>query len=321
MAENFKSDINNRDINIDNIEVRHFHGQTALLTGGVSKPNNISKEVWFNEKVVEKASVNAKPIYDAILIDEYQDFYLNWIELCLKLCKEYKDKNGKLIKNIFLAGDRLQSIYNKTDVSWSSIGINMRGRAKLLKTSYRSAKQHLTLALNFLKQDKTLKSEVDKFYKDDSEDNSLNSVNDGSLEFIKGNYNSISDKILELKKQGYTNEDFLILADSKKTCENIIKSISNQLKYQMEYVKDIDSTDINNSIILTTYHSSKGLEAKVVFLTNLDSIYNGNDIGEQLKRKTVYVGITRASKKLFIHSAMGMGEGLVNELKELSREI
>lgn len=319
MAENFKSDINNRDVNIDNIEVRHFHGQASLLTGGVSRPNNISVDIWFKEKVVEKASVNAKPIYDAILIDEYQDFYLNWIELCLKLCKEYKDKNGKQIKNIFLAGDRLQSIYNNKDVSWSSIGINMQGRSKLLKTSYRSAKQHMALALDFLKLDDKLKSEVDKFYKDDSEDNSLNSVNDGSLEFIKGNYNSISDKILELMKQGYNNEDFLILADSEKTCKNIIKSASNQLKYQMAYVKDIDPTDINNNIILTTYHSSKGLEAKIVFLTNMDSIYNGDDIGEQLKRKTVYVGITRASEKLFIHSTVGASKNLVERLKSIAK--
>ncbi|MGL5353611.1 MAG: UvrD-helicase domain-containing protein, partial [Clostridium sp.] len=196
MAENFKNDINNKDINIDNIEVRHFHSETALLTKGIRKPDDVSLDLWFNEKIIEKASVNARPLYDAVLIDEYQDFYLNWIELCLKLCKTYEGKNGKPIKNVFLAGDRLQSIYNAKDVTWSSIGIDMRGRSKFLKTSYRSAKQHFNLALEFLKQDKTLKSEVDKYYVDDSNDNSLYSLNNGSVEFIRGNYNSIGERII-----------------------------------------------------------------------------------------------------------------------------
>lgn len=320
MAENFKNDINNRDINIDNIEVRHFHEETSILLGRKRKPANIDTTTWFRETVVEEASIKAKPIYDAVLIDEYQDFYISWIELALKLCKEYEDKNHKIVKNLFLAGDRLQSIYNKNDISWSSIGIDMRGRSKLLKTSYRIAKQHMTLALNFLSQNKALKAEVDKFYKDDSNDDELYLINDGSVEFLIGNYNCIADKIVELKNNGYENKDILILADSGKSCRNIKNNISNPIKYQMECVKDIDSEDFNNNIILTTYHSSKGLEAKVVFLTNMDSIYNGDDAGEQLKRKTVYVGITRASEKLYIQSRVGESQEIVGELKKLMVE-
>lgn len=43
---------------------------------------------------------------------------MSWIELCVKLCKEYiLDKTGKKVKNIFLADDRLQSIYNNKGIS------------------------------------------------------------------------------------------------------------------------------------------------------------------------------------------------------------
>lgn len=78
----------------------------------------------------------------AILIDEYQDFRDNWIELCVKLVKESSD--GK--KSIFLAGDRLQSIYNPKEIIWKDLEIMIQGRSKLLKHSYRAGKKHIELA-------------------------------------------------------------------------------------------------------------------------------------------------------------------------------
>ena len=83
-------------------------------------------------------------------------------------------------------------------------------------------------------------------------------------------------------------------------------------------LKDLDNSSIGNNIILTTYHSSKGLEAKVVILTTIDSIYTGDDCDDHFKRKVAYVGITRASEKLFIFSKYGEEGPLLNELKELS---
>lgn len=314
VASLFSEDLNNKEINIDNIEIRHFHEETKRLSNGAKKPYNMRIDEWFNEEVVRIANENARPEYDAILIDEYQDFRMSWIALCVKLCKEYTLKNGKKVKNLFLAGDRLQSIYNNKDISWKSIGLDMRGRSKLLKTSYRSANEHMTLALNFLRNDKKLRDEIDKFYKDDESDNTLSSVSNGSVKSIVGNFSMIGDKIIELKKRGYKNEDFLILAGTKNLCDEIKNSCSEHIRYEMQCMKDLDSNNIKDNIVVTTYHSSKGLEAKVVFLTTIDSIYNGNDIENQMKRKTVYVGMTRASEKLYIHSRL-------NKNGELSREI
>lgn len=318
LAEIFKEDINNKYINIDNIEIRTFHNELSKLTGPVKKPEEMSLREWLDEGWPNKAKEKVRQSYDAILIDEYQDFRMNWIELCVNLCKDYYI-DDKVVKNIFLAGDRLQSIYNNKDISWKSIGIDMRGRSKLLKTSYRSAKQHMSLALDFLRNDKVLKDEVEKFYKDDYDDKELNALNNGSLEFITGDFSEITNKILELKSQGYENKDILILAATERICKNIKKcSNDKNIKYQMNFVKDLDNSSIGNNIILTTYHSSKGLEAKVVILTTIDSIYTADDCDDHLKRKVAYVGITRASEKLFIFSKYGEEGPLLNELKELS---
>ena len=319
ISSRFSKDINNRDVNLENIEIRHFHGETPLHLNGARKPADMEWNDWFNEGQAQICLQNAKPQYDAVLIDEYQDFRMSWIELCVKLCKDYYvEKTGKNVKNIFLAGDRLQSIYNSKDISWKSIGLNMQGRSKFLKISYRSANEHMNLALSFLQNDKELKKEVDKFYKEEDEQDcvleTLESLNKGSLELVEANYGYIGEKIQELKRIGYKNEDFLILANSKPSCDEVIRQMPSDLKYQMAFVKSLEPSEIGNNIILTTYHSSKGLEAKVVFLTNIDYIMGDTD---QIKRKIVYVGITRASEKLYMLKAPNRRGVFINELEDL----
>ena len=315
MAKNLKETGIN-ELNLDNITIKNFHSEVSQLTGYHKKPQEMDNVTWFRDESVRLASQRAKPTYDAILIDEYQDFYLNWISFCLKLCKEHSvEGNEKKVKNIFLAGDRLQSIYNSHEISWKAIGINMQGRSKFLKTSYRSARQHLSLALMFLRNDDRLKKEVNNFYIDELNNHDLTAVNDGSVEFLTGNLEMIGDKICELKKQGYKNEDFLILCPTKSYCYSVKTKSANEIKYEMDYIKDIESD--NQNIILTTYHSSKGLEAKVVFLTGIDKIYVGEDMNDQIKRKLLYVGMTRASEKLYIHSTSSDQGKYLTELKKL----
>ncbi len=166
-----------------------------------------------------------------------------------------------------------------------------------------------------MRNDKILKKDVDKFYVDELNNQELDAVNNGSVEFLTGNFAMIGDKIIELKKQGYKNEDFLILCPSKNCCDSVKQKSSSSIKYEMEYIKDL--TDETKNIILTTYHSSKGLEAKVVFLTEIDKIYVSNDASDQIKRKILYVGMTRASEKLYIHSTSSENGKYLTELKKL----
>ena len=321
IAEQFKNDLFHQDINLDHIEIIHFHALTSRLTPGSYKPSYMTNDEWFDEEVVQLALNNAYESYDAILIDEYQDFRMSWIELCISLCKSYRlaDDNKK-IKNIFLAGDRLQSIYNPKDVIWQSIGLNIRGggRSKFLKTSYRSAKEHMNLALKFLKEDKKLKAEVEKFYTDDSDNEELKSVHSGNLSFISGNYQIIGDEIERLKQLGYENHDFLILCPTKRICKVVRDKAPQSIKYQMEMVSDLNENDIEDNIIITTYHSSKGLEASVVFMVEVDKVYVGESESEQLKRKLIYVGMTRASERLYIYSKVNDNGKYLTELKSLS---
>lgn len=121
-------------MNLENITISTFH-KLALDVAELSVPKKLADN-WWSENLPQAARTKTKPIYDAILIDEYQDFYDSWITLCIKLCKTYKynDTKGEEVEgiNLFMAGDRLQSIYNTKDLSWKSLGIDIRGRSTLL---------------------------------------------------------------------------------------------------------------------------------------------------------------------------------------------
>ncbi|MBQ8993184.1 MAG: ATP-binding domain-containing protein, partial [Turicibacter sp.] len=78
--------------------------------------------------------------------------------------------------------------------------------------------------------------------------------------------------------------------------------------------------DIEDNIIITTYHSSKGLEAPVVFMVEVDKVYVGELDSEQLKRKLIYVAMTRASEKLYISSKVNNDGKYISELKRLANQ-
>ena len=75
----------------------------AMRESGERLPSRLSSEEknkWFNETLPQIALQKCKPLYDAVMIDEYQDFKDDWIKVCINLCKKYKYKNyqGREVK-------------------------------------------------------------------------------------------------------------------------------------------------------------------------------------------------------------------------------
>ncbi|NJK64665.1 MAG: AAA family ATPase, partial [Synechococcaceae cyanobacterium SM2_3_1] len=66
--------------------------------------------------------------FDLVMVDEAQDFELNWFSCVLAAMQDPND--GDLI----IVGDGSQSLYGNRKVSWKSIGIQAQGRT-ILKTS------------------------------------------------------------------------------------------------------------------------------------------------------------------------------------------
>lgn len=288
--ESMHEDLDNMGIKYENIEIATFHSLAKSVANVGIIPSPTPKDYW-KTILPYKAIENARATYDAILIDEYQDFYDSWISLCLILCKKYEYKN-QMTENLFLAGDRLQSIYNDKDSSWKSLGVNIAGRSKLLKSSYRSGSNHINLALDYLMKDEKLEKEVEKFYE------GRNGIcckyeSENCVDFISGGLENINGYLIDLfSNQKYNPEDVLVLVPNSKGPNNkdeIYQKLDIQLKSISIASKEVEP----NKMTVTTYHSSKGLECKVCILLNVDNL---ND------KKLLYVGMTRASEKLCIHS-------------------
>ena len=151
----------------DRIEIKHFHKLCYDLVGYNKKISLQNPEYYFNElwpKEAINALKNRSAYYDAVLVDEYQDFHVDWFELCKAICK--KNNDGQ--ENLFFAGDRLQRIYDVTWNSYKEIGINIVGRSRLLKTPYRTNQNHLDFALKFLSLNENLSKDIGNFYEIDN---------------------------------------------------------------------------------------------------------------------------------------------------------
>jgi hypothetical protein len=318
--ESLFEDLELRGVNYHNITISTFHA-LAREIAQITPPPNTTQEYWdiilpFN------AIENARPVYDAILIDEYQDFKDPWIKLCLKLCKEHS-YNDQLTENLFLAGDRLQSIYYQKDNSWKTLGVNITGRSKILKTSYRSGSTHVNLALNYLMRDEKLKKEVEIFY-EGREGICCNYEVDDSIDFIQGNLDHVNEYLNNLLfNQNYNPEDILVLVPKNKghnSRDEIYQKLDDRLKSICIASKEVEP----DKMTVTTYHSSKGLECKVCLLLDVDNlIFNLGEIDDKelMCKKLLYVGLTRASEKLCIHSFSPHKGGVFNELISCYNEI
>jgi superfamily I DNA/RNA helicase len=302
-----EEDLSLMDIDVTKIEVYTFHS-LALKISSIRVPYQADSDFW--EIILpQKALEKAYPQFDAICIDEYQDFRDDWIKVCVASIKKYKyevnekgEKIFKLLPNILFVGDRLQSIYNPNEINWNqTIGLDMRGRSRLLKTSYRTTSEHIFLALRLLETEDRYKNEIKKFYDGKTGIIGKNNLKN-SIIFVESS-NRINEKLSEFITT-YKKNEILILTSSKLKAEVFMQQLPYNIKKEVLFQKEIID---ENKITITTYHSSKGLEAKVVIILNI------NDITD---KKLAYVVMTRASEKLLIHSS-NFNSGLANEIKKL----
>jgi len=319
LAENIKRRIESLqnefeflNVNLNQISISTFHKLCIDITGKsppVKPPENYWDTVLPNE-----ALRLAKPFFDAVLVDEYQDFQEVWFKICKCVAKKFFDTAGNQYENLFLAGDRLQRIYKVNWETWKEIGINIQGRSKILKKSYRTGKTHIETALAFLKKDQRLKREVSEFYDGGDVENTHEVVSD--IQFIEGGIDQVALEIRNLHASGkFSPEEILVLAKGVKDKEKILKVFQ---KFIPNLLSQKGASG-KNKITVTTFHSSKGIETPVTFLCEVSGFpdpqfYSGEDyILEQ--RRLVYVGMTRSSKILYIHADSFEKSSFAKEIK------
>lgn len=127
-----------------NVDVHHF--DEWMRKNNINKKNNDTKkeDVWLRFLESMKNGVcQDSGKYDAVLIDEAQDFEPSWFSCAVEALKE---PDGDLI----IVADRTQGLYRTKRFTWSSVGIKAKGRTtNKLITNYRNTQEIVAIASLF----------------------------------------------------------------------------------------------------------------------------------------------------------------------------
>lgn len=267
--------------------------------------------------------------YDAILIDEGQDFAQEWIQGLVKLVKE--DTN-----NILFCYDPAQNIFNRTKPSWRSVGLQVQGKRPVeLFKCYRNTKEILDIAREFLNPNllDSLQNPENDVY-DRVLDPDTGECKTGEMPSIyhqndvKQLADLIARKIRQLLNQGVLANEIVVLQAKSAEYDIFVAELHGKLEvYCPQLIIDLvfssaEKKSLNlqkDSLKIMNVESSKGLEFQHVFFVGLDYMPRlGANRDLDSEKKLAYVGMTRAQNKLFILGCED--KGFLTEIKEIHQK-
>lgn len=287
-------------ITLSNLTIDTFH-TLALEIAQVRARDFSNSDFWKNE-LPKLALSKATPTYDAILIDEYQDFKQDWIEVCIKSLKTIDNQ-----KNLLLVGDPLQAIYNNEELSLKSLNLSPTDKNLSLNFSYRTGKKQMLLASNLISDDNSTSTSTDVI--SELENIKLQTNHNSEVYFIERGYTEIFDILNFLLIKEKTNpEDLMVLVPTNKIKEDFYHLLPNNLTSFLTFSKDFSDTQG----VVTTYYSAKGLEAKICILVEFEKIKN---------KKIAYVALTRASEQTYIYCKEKFTNKNIMKIEALLKDI
>lgn len=311
----------------NDVTVNHFYELCADLIGEAVAYENESKDYY--DLIVEEALTKAKDHenkYDAILVDEGQDFNDPMYKVVTTLLNPQTN-------NLTIAMDDHQNIYERKS-SWKAVGVQARGRIHKISAIYRNTIEISKFTSQFIGKD------------------ALTSQKDGQaqLELFPEHFDfrgptpviqqfpdtqsivlSIPEQIADVvAKDGCPFSEIAIIYTTKHPdgqsdtplpvrLEEALASKGIMCSWTAENVRNKINYDITtNSVSISTIHSAKGFDYACVFVLGLDSFDHGRWTGEQIK-KLVYVAITRARYQLIIPYVRKVD--IIKKLKSCSKEL
>jgi len=231
------------------------------------------------EREIAAGRVTQK-MFDAILIDEAQDWAPNWIKIINRMVNP---EHGV----IFLADDPSQSIYRS--FSWKEKGIKVAGRTRWLKIPYRNTQEIYRAAYAMIADNTDIQeslAEKGELVKPDLVSTSMRHGSrpliqkcaslEKELEFIK-------NTILYLRQDGYKDHQIAVLV----RYTNSLKDVQNAMR--------------GYDIRIHPIHGFKGLEVDAVFIPHLQRTFQKEE-EEYItaERRIMYMAMTRARKHLYM---------------------
>ena len=123
----------------ENVDVYTFHGW-GTRNGVQWVEGEASEQYGARLLAALEAGESDAGQYDAVLIDEAQDFDPTWFKCARAAMKE--PHGGDLL----IVGDRNQTSYERGRIYWAKLGISAQGRSKILRQNYRNTRAILAAA-------------------------------------------------------------------------------------------------------------------------------------------------------------------------------
>ena len=248
---------------------------------------------------IEEGTVRP-PRFDVVLVDEAQFFAPIWFRIVREIVLPE-------VGHLFLAADPTQGFLNRGE-SWRSIaGIEVRGRAHVLRRSYRTTRKILTLALTFYR---TRLPEHDP----DLPVPVLKGMQKGKTPLLlrfdapQDERRRIVGEIELAIQQGLLLKDMMILHASGRGVKALIAALNAALG--AESARDPKNEPPGDFIRVTTLNAGAGLESPIVFVAGLQELFEqeggltltDEDRGEMIEEHTrkLYMAFTRAGQRLVL---------------------
>ena len=218
--------------------------------------------------------------YQAILVDEGQDFANDWYRAVLKAL-------DPATNSLLVALDSSQNIY-KRKISWRELGLQVIGHSRILRINYRNTRPILDAAYRIV-------SELDT----DDQVTPDRALRDGPPPQVHRHAaRAVARKFAEAwikarLDRGVSPEDILVLALSRPTIEHL----SVWLKSHGIPACSLLTDHVPGAVRLSTIHSAKGLDAACVLLFAAHELEGRED---EEARRLLYIGMTRAREELCV---------------------
>ena len=274
------------------------------------------------DKLVDSARKSTKR-YQAILIDEAQDFYDEWFQALLEVL-------DSRTKALFMVYDNTQSVYGqshrrKSDWSWKNLGIKIPGgRSQIFDVNYRNSPEILELAWKFIYPAlETAGMKVEKRERDETgkviHTPSIGSVIEPKTKLSRSSgikpllqevyYEDMPDKIAyEVKEALKTHPESSIGILLHPQAKDLKVEISKELTaldiehHAPETSRDRDCNVVERPfVIVDSWNALKGVEFDAVIIAGIDSLSEyklpDSDISFEAKAG-LYIAMTRAKDHL-----------------------
>ena len=290
------------------VEVVHFYELCNRITG--DKVDFEGQDQDYYQIILDDALEASKEYqkYDAVLIDEGQDFSDDMYRVMMNLINPTTD-------SLTIALDEKQNIYARSR-NWKELGIHARGRTHTIKYIYRSTKELTEFAARFAaggidEQENKRPKQTQLFpgYFDfHGPKPNLNQYSSLS-ELLEAVVQEINRLVTE--KKYLLSEIAILYLTSKIEGEQNTVSLPERIGAALDengLIYDWVSQDYRakksydvttDSVTISTVHSVKGFDYAAVFVVGLDMLDKERWTEEQVKR-LAYVAISRARFRMYV---------------------